>query len=293
MSKIKILANPNDYPNHKPFIPVYTEKQILFKDMFADPVYQRQLSSSRVTKINNAFDPVEVQPIKLSTRNNRKYAIIDGQHTRAVLAMQGFDSARCLVYKFKGIVEEAHYFNRFNTHGKKLLPVEIFHARVAELDEVACSINMILQRHGFRVPNGGHYAKEWPFVGCITTTENAFLKGGPRHLSQVFRIIGKSWRNDDCAVSEEIIKGMSHFLLMHSNDLKTRFSESKAIETFKETISSSKIVARSNKLFPKSTRGGGYNRGYVVGLVIENLLAKVHGKQIFETNFFDIETKKK
>ena len=62
--------------------PEYEYKQANTKDIFVDPLYQRDLDNSKVSKIVRDWNPYLVNAVKVSWRDGKLW-VFDGQHTIA------------------------------------------------------------------------------------------------------------------------------------------------------------------------------------------------------------------
>lgn len=70
-------------------------KRISTKQIYIDPLYQRDLDNAKVQRIVKNFDPLKLNPLKVSFRDGRYY-VFDGQHTRAALIRMN-NGRDCLV----------------------------------------------------------------------------------------------------------------------------------------------------------------------------------------------------
>lgn len=109
-----------------------------------DNGYQHPLDIKRVKKIVNEYDPIMVENIKVSRRQDGTYWIMDGQHTCAALKEIFGDEheAKCTIYEGMSFADEATFFERWNTKGKKPTYNEILKARfVAKNPDILNYVN--------------------------------------------------------------------------------------------------------------------------------------------------------
>lgn len=64
--------------------PEYEYKQVNTRDIFVDPLYQRDLNNGKVGKIVREWNPYLVNAVKVSYREGKLW-VFDGQHTIAAI----------------------------------------------------------------------------------------------------------------------------------------------------------------------------------------------------------------
>lgn len=129
--------------------------------LFADQQnYQRDLEAPRVEKMVAEFDSQLVGVLKVSERDDGRYAILDGQHRWAAVCLAHPDAAAahlvCEVHTGLSVEDEARLYYEIDLKRKKLSWIARWRARRGTGDPSVLAIEEVLARHGLKVDPSPH-----------------------------------------------------------------------------------------------------------------------------------------
>lgn len=199
--------------------------------------YQREIKERRVKELVAKWDPVQVNPIKVSDIDGTGELVVwDGQHTMAAMLMRNGNKdldVPCLV----SIMSEeetaravAEQYNLRNKHNS----AELFNIRVEANDPDAVIIKKILDEHGLRI---NRKASENSISSSIIIERIYQL--GRYELNAVLRVATEAWENDKDRLKNEILEGLGYFVRVYQgefdlNRLIRKLGEEKACFYIKE-----------------------------------------------------------
>lgn len=119
-----------------------------------DPAYQRPEDKARAEKIARGFSWSKFGAVVLVPREGGRYAIVDGQHRAAAALLHPLvDNLPAVIMPtVKGASAEAASFIGINAERRGVNGLEMYHARLAALDEDAQTVKAVLDRAGVSVP---------------------------------------------------------------------------------------------------------------------------------------------
>lgn len=122
-------------------------------DLFADRAYQRDLDTTRVDHMSDAFDRTLLGVLEVSARVDGRYAIIDGQHRWGVVRKVCGDEEHLVCQVHTGLTpgEEARLFLEIDTGRRGLTWWDRWRARRGQGDPNVLAIDEVLKRHGLQV----------------------------------------------------------------------------------------------------------------------------------------------
>lgn len=209
--------------------------QVHSKDIFVDPVYQRQFNQRKVEKILKEFDPNPVNVPKVSFRDG-KYWVFDGQHTVAVLkARNGGEDCMITCKVFYGLtqLDEMELFLQQNGKASPVYFTEKFRALYRTGDPDVTAIVKACESQGLSVSlDGGSRPGR---INAVKTLYDSYKALGVAEFTRVLSIIKSAWGGDRDSLSREIITGMTLFY-----------------STFGHSFKEDQLVKRLRKIDPMS-----------------------------------------
>lgn len=189
-------------------------EMVPFRAMTVDRSYQRELSSGKVKKIEDAFDEKGLGALHLSLREE-KYPIIDGQHRWAAAMNKGLGDMKvhCIVYRGLTRAEEAELFLILND-SKTMSAIDRYKAAVVAEDETALAIEKVLAHYGLRIAGSGAEGT----VRCISKVEQVY-KAGPAALERLFLILTEAWGTRPSAFEQVVVDGVGKVVTRYNGEL--------------------------------------------------------------------------
>lgn len=190
-----------------------TQKSVMLntKDLRLDTAYQRQLDPKRVARIVKNFDPLLVNPIKVSFRDGRYY-IFDGQHTVASIRQKHNGShvnVLCTVFYGLTQADEAYYFCKQNGISAAVSTNDKFRAEFNFGDQDVIGMVKSAEVVGVRVDfTKGQAANK---VTALNTLFKCWKALERDQYMDMLSTIKAAWGGDVDAYRREILYGMCHF----------------------------------------------------------------------------------
>lgn len=221
------------------FVPQVYFEQIPIKNLLSNQEYQRNLSWSHIRKAAADFNPYQINPVKVSHRDNINY-VFNGQHTIEIVAL-ALNSREtpvwCMIYDDLEYTHEAEIFANQSVYTKFLSPYEIFVAKIEAGNDRQLIIKGLIESYGLVIsgnkrPNG---------VCAIATIERIFDKYGFHCLDRVIRLCIGAWEGDNNSLSANILSGIARLVGTYGENLKD--------DVFKEKVGSISVkeVTRNAK----------------------------------------------
>lgn len=205
------------------------QKQINTKFLFVDPSYQRQLNPVLVSKIVNHFNPLLVNPIKVSRRSDGRYFVIDGQHTLNALREKnrGKDlMVECKVYQFVGVDDterrkiEAGLFAEQNGASRTVGTNDKFRARYVAGDKEIVDFWQVTSLTGVRMDFYGHGGANK--IVCCAEAYKAYKKLASKDYVEMLQNISAAWGGERDSFRAEIIGGMTLLYLTYGRRIESK-----------------------------------------------------------------------
>jgi hypothetical protein len=190
-----------------------------------DEAYQRStdngVSRKLIASIANTFDWRLCAPLVVSRRQDREFAVIDGQHRTMAAQLRGdIPHLPCCVFNYDGTAEEARMFIMANRSRKQISRLDDFHAAVAASDPDAMEINDIVTSAGLSVArNTGPNTWKSGEVGFTTSIRNMVRKHGRKIVSAALVNIGEAFPNQRLNNAGSIFLGLVRILANPPEDL--------------------------------------------------------------------------
>lgn len=239
---------------YEEFIPDVKFEKIPIKDLVCNQNYQRNLSLKYVQQAVKNFDLYQVNPVKVSRRDDINY-VFNGQHTIETIAtVSGSRDTPvwCMVYSDLVYEHEADIFANQMKYVKPLLPYETFMANIEAGSDKHLIIKDLVESYDLTISPSQTQCG----ICAISTLENIFDRYGFHTLDLTLRLAVGTWEGDMNSLSANMLSGISRIIYVYGDLLKE--------EVFKTKLShvSPKELGRT----ARERRGG--SLGYAEALVI-------------------------
>lgn len=190
-------------------------------DQLMVDVYQRPLTSF-VEQIVNNYRGDLLMPLPVSERReNKKYAVVDGQTRAKALELLGKPVAPCLVYRGMKLREEAALFSDIQRERRAMTSGSAFRARVVAEEPVAVAISEVLADYGYQVQTNSSLpgdfkapaALEYVFHGAAVGKSAKKVQDRVL-LARVLEVIAGAWpKLPSTAKNAVTIRGLGRYLV--------------------------------------------------------------------------------
>lgn len=191
----------------------------IFVDAASQGGYQRPVRKSVVRRIIKNFNPLLVNPIKVSYRDG-KYWVFDGQHTLEALKVRnnGEDLlVSCMVFYGLTRQQEAALFIQQNGISTAVSAGEKMHARYNADDPDVKDLVRIVNENGLKIQYEYGPAGE-NTITAVSTLKKAYDMLGPQLFDDMLSTIHESWNGEPASLSAPIIGGMAVFFRTYSDE---------------------------------------------------------------------------
>ncbi|WP_219117089.1 DUF6551 family protein [Janthinobacterium sp. UMAB-56] len=179
-------------------------KMVKISDLHTDISYQRELDTSRTAETVKAFSLGAMKAISVSQRSCGQMFVYDGQHTVEVARACGMTSVPAVIVPGDKR-REAQWFLLINGAGAKRVPQRgIQKAGVIAGDEMSGKAQEVLDTYEIEVSSGGLRAGRTNAIGAI----KRYIGQSPANLKVAMDAIHQLWRDDPCAWSGVLLRGM-------------------------------------------------------------------------------------
>ena len=194
-------------------------KRISTKQIYIDPLYQRDLDNAKVQRIVKNYDPLKLNPLKVSFRDGRYY-VFDGQHTRAALIRMhnGHDClVPCRIYYGLTRVDEMNLFLAQNGEASPVAIAQKYRAlynfgdpditdmvRACEYAKVLCDFTNARGRNK---------------CICYRTLYEYYRLLDRATFITMLSSIRSTWNGDSASFRREIISGYGELFLAYGDKL--------------------------------------------------------------------------
>lgn len=199
-------------------------KWLMPKVMKTDPLYQRELSQKRITKVVDDWDYDLVNTPKVSQRTDGKYYIFDGQHTVAAWSMHEGENVPILCKVYTGLTWEEEKTLFLKQNGLAVDPTTAdklraeFNANNPDVRGMynACSeagVKVYFSNHG------GHNRYQCVAVSALYGTYMSISK---QDFTRIMQLIVDAWGGESLSLSAGFIKGLKKVYQMFSDRIKDK-----------------------------------------------------------------------
>ena len=214
-----------------PFVPDVHFEQIPICNLVSNQEYQRALSLKHIKKAAEHFDPLQINPVKVSRRDGINY-VFNGQHTiEIVAAVSGSRETPvwCMVYENLKYETEADIFANQQKFVKSLSPYEIFVANVEAGNDEQLIIKGLVESYGLNITHG----KVPGAICCVSSLEAIFENYGYQVLDRTLKLVIDTWEGDINSLSANMIRGVAKLVSSYGDSLND--------DIFKEKLGSHSV----------------------------------------------------
>lgn len=199
----------------------YEFRQLYTSQLQSNQGYQRPVDPNHVREIIENFDPLYLDEILVSYRDNRYY-VVDGQNR--IAAFKHMNNGRdcivnCKIFRGLTYEQEADMFCHLDSIKKKLRYCESIRARAeAKNDPTIVGISETLSAYGIK----------WSYSGAGGNTDNtmkaskvlvdSYEELGPHMFDVVIRLLARTWNGHRESMAAPFIKGLSLFVRIYVHD---------------------------------------------------------------------------
>ena len=190
------------------FIPNVHFEKIPIKNLVSNQEYQRNLSSSHISRTIENFDLYQINPVKVSRRDGLNY-VFNGQHTIEIVALVSGSRDTpvwCMVYDELDYTQEADIFANQQKYVKPLLPYEIFMANIEAGNDEQLIIKSLVESYGLVLSS----SKNPSCICAIATLEYIYRKFGFHVLDRTLRLCIGTWEGEVNSLTANMLKGIAH-----------------------------------------------------------------------------------
>ena len=228
---------------------------IPIKNLVSNQNYQRMLSVSHITKAIAEFDVCQINPVKVSRRDNINY-VFDGQHTIEIVAsMSGSRDTPvwCMVYDDLHYEEEAHIFAEQQKNVKALVPYEMFKAHVEAGDEKQVMINQLVSTvYNVKIEGTSKPGS----IAAVSALEYIYDRYGYEVLDRTLRLALGTWEGEPMSLTNGILKGIAQVVVAFDNNLNE--------EVFKDHVGRYSAKALSRMARDRRPGSAGFAEAIVI-----------------------------
>lgn len=202
--------------------PEYEYKQANTKDIFVDPLYQRDLDNSKVSKIVRDWNPYLVNAVKVSWRDGKLW-VFDGQHTIAACKAKrgGRDCmVDCKVFYGLTRLDEMELFIAQNGAATPVKTREKYRALFNNGDPDITAMVRECEMIGFLVDFNPSKARNR--ILALRTLFTSFKTLDSESFRDMMLIIKEAWGGMPESLTSEIISGMTRFYMAYKGDFNRK-----------------------------------------------------------------------
>lgn len=232
-----------------PYVPQVHFELIPIKNLVSNQEYQRNLSIKHVQRTAAHFDVNQINPVKVSRRNDKNY-VFNGQHTIEIVSLVSGNPDTpvwCMVYENLDYVEEADIFANQLKFTKPLSPYEIFVANIEAGNDKQLIIKDLVNSYDLVIegkPGPGN-------ICAVSTLEKIYDHYGYHILNQTIRLIAATWEGEAKSFSANMLLGVARLIYAYGTELKEEY--------FKEKLSQSSIKEISRTARERRAGSLGYS----------------------------------
>lgn len=200
------------------FIPDVVFEQIPIKSLVSNQEYQRNLSMVHIKRMVTAFDKYQINPVKISYRDDLN-RVINGQHTiETVAAASGSRDTPvwCMVYQNLTYEQEARIFAHQQEYVKGLSALEIFAAKIQAGNDDQLLIRDLVHSYGLNLS----IKKTSCTICAVSTLEEIYRKYKFHVLDRTLRLIVGTWEGDPLSLSANMLRGVARLVVKYGELMK-------------------------------------------------------------------------
>lgn len=240
--------------DYKDYVPQVHFELIPIKNLVSNQEYQRNISQQHVEKAAENFDLYQINPVKVSRRDDVNY-VFNGQHTIEIVALVSGSRDTpvwCMVYDDLCYTHEADIFANQMKFVKNLQPYEVFMANIEAGNHDQLVIKDMVESYGLQI--GVHKAPG--VVGAVATLESIYKKYGIHVLSRTLRLCIGTWEGECNSLSANMLNAVAKLIVTYNDSLDE--------EVFKEKVGAVSVKALTRTA--KERRSG--SMGFAEAMII-------------------------
>lgn len=218
------------------------------------PKHQAPLQGTRVKRYAQTFDLAKVGMVEVRIDEHGVWWLEDGQHRVQAAVLAGLKDAEFDVRFTAGVDSRRAAELYIGINDRKPKPVgALIQARAEAGDELAAEMFAIVEQHGFAVKlihNG--WASAPNVLKCPQLLLKLLDEHGHEHLGEVLWVLRFAWDGDAVSTHNDIIRGISLFLLAYpeveSQKLAVKLAAVPAKAVLSEAASARVIERNSNSV---------------------------------------------
>lgn len=229
-----------------PYVPQVHFELIPIKNLVSNQEYQRNLSIKHVQRTAAHFDVNQINPVKVSRRNDINY-VFNGQHTIEIVSLVSGNldtPVWCMVYENLDYVEEADIFANQLKFTKPLSPYEIFVANIEAGNDKQLIIKDLVNSYDLVIegkPGPGN-------ICAVSTLEKIYDHYGYHILNQTIRLIAATWEGEPKSFSANMLLGVARLIYAYGSEMKEDYFKEKLSQTSIREISRTAKDRRAGSL---------------------------------------------
>lgn len=202
--------------------PEYEYKQVNTRDIFVDPLYQRDLDNGKVSKIVREWNPYLINAAKVSYREGKLW-VFDGQHTIASIKAKhnGRDCmVDCKVFYGLTRLDEMELFIAQNGAATAVKTREKFRALNNNGDPDIRGMVKACELVGFIVDFKA--SKATNRILAVGALFKSYKTLNEEEFKDMLMIIKEAWGGTPESLTSEIISGMTKFYLAYRDSFNRK-----------------------------------------------------------------------
>ncbi|MCL1903709.1 MAG: hypothetical protein FWF94_04760 [Oscillospiraceae bacterium] len=200
------------------FIPPVRIELIPIKNLVSNQVYQRHLSLRHIQRMVSDFYLYQINPVKISYRDNLYY-VINGQHTIEVIAAVSESRETpvwCMIYDDLNYEQEAHIFANQQRYQNQLSSYDLFNADIEAGDDNSIIIKELVESYGLKItPKHGVCS-----IGAVNCLLRIYNKYGYHVLDRTLRLTVGTWEGVPQSLAASVLRGIAHIIVTFGDSLK-------------------------------------------------------------------------
>jgi len=200
------------------FVPNVHFEQIPIKNLVSNQDYQRNISVNHVQRAAANFDLYQINPVKVSRRNNINY-VFNGQHTIEIVALVSGSRDTpvwCMIYDDLEYTQEADIFANQMKFVKALQPFEVFMANIEAGNDKQLIIRSLVESYDLTIG----VTKSPGVIGAVSSLEMIYDKYGYHVLDRTLRLCVGAWEGDVNSLSANILKGIARLIVAFGDTMR-------------------------------------------------------------------------
>ena len=204
----------------KVFVPNVYFELIPICNLVSNQEYQRSLSRRHIERTVENFDLFQINPIKVSRRDDLNY-VINGQHTIEIIAAASGSRDTpvwCMVYDGLEYLHEANIFAEQQKYTKLLSAFEIFKANLEADSDKHIVIKSIVEQCGLTLATSK--SKTIGGICAVQSLLDIYGKHGYDGLERTLRLIVKTWEGESASLTSSMLRGVALLIITFEDSLK-------------------------------------------------------------------------